>query len=616
MSLKVGSSDSVLPQNVSQVSKPALDKTSQAIQQVANKDLASSQRLNNSFDSTARDIGKVLNDVGKLLESIGNLMQDAQKLSTPTDMAKMLNDAGDMFINASNLMNDITKLTNNKPALKDASQSFQDGQKQLRDAGQALNNANGSTPESALSKASDSARAAGQSIDKGVRETERGTMSASNSGVPRITGQMMREQILKGLQNRGMQGGLPSIQKTSDSSDRPISIRPANKPASSPVEDSPVSTPQIPIFSPDGKLSPELKELVKQKVNNYIEKTVNSTLFDKDKLGLQQNYSGSFSRSGQTSKTFGNGVSVDDVKNYVNSNGVTAYGAEGKTLTEGSFSKTVGQIDKTAQGKFGTAYVTGNTNIGARGRVFGDISLKDKTAYIGAEGEVGARATYNAGYSSPSVRIAGQEVALNAGVGADVFVGASGKGKLEVSLKGNEPHVAVGGEVFAGARATVQGSAGATINGQQVAEVHGKAEGWAGVGAKAGVDVGFKNGKLNFDADFGVALGIGGAVDLGFSVDVGAIGKGIVNGIEHVADNAVDNIEELGKDLGKTAAKVGHEIEHTVEVAAHDIGQTVSHAAQEVGHTIEHAAQDAGKAIGHAAQDAGKAIGSFFKKIF
>lgn len=598
MSLKVGNSDGVFSQNVSQGSKPALDKTSQAIQQVTSKELASSERLNTSTNTTARDIGKVLSDVGKVLDSISNFINDAQNLSTPADMAKMLNDAGQMFMNAANLMEDVNRLTNNKPSLKDASQAFQDGQKNLQDAGQALSKANGQSPESALSKATSSTQAAGQSIEKGVRETERATMSASNSAVPRITGQMMRDQVLKALQNRGNQGSLPSIQKTQASSDRPISIRPT----ATPTTDSPVSTVQnqTPIFSPDGNLSPEFKEKVKQKVNDYIDKTVNSTLFDKNKLGLQQNYSGNFSRSGEATKTIGKGVSVDDVKNYVGT-GVTPYGAEGKTLAEGSFSKTVGQIDKTAQGKFGSAFVSGNTNIGARGRVFGDLSLKDKTAYIGAEGEVGVHATYNGGYSSPNIRIAGQEVGINANVGADVFVGASGKGKLEVSLKGNEPHVSVGGEVFAGARASVQGGAAATINGQQVAEVHGKAEGWAGVGAKADLDVGFKNGKLNFDVDFGAALGIGGAVDLGFSVDVGAIGKGIVNGLEHVADHAVDDIENLGKDLGKTAATVGHEIEHTVETVAHDVGKVASN----VGHSIE-----------HAAEDAGKAIGNFFKKIF
>src|SRR5204863_4275774 len=175
-----------------------------------------------------------------------------------------------------------------------------------------------------------------------------------------------------------------------------------------------------------------------------------------------------------------------------------------------------------AQGQWGTAFINGSTNAGARGRVFGDFSLKDRRAYIGAEGEAGLHATYNAGYSTPRVTIAGQEVGIDAGVTADVFAGAAAKGKIDISLKGNEPHVAVGGEVFAGARASIQGGVGASINGHQVAEIHGKAEGWAGAGAKANLDLGFSHGKLNFDVGLGAALGIGGSVDWGFSVSVGA----------------------------------------------------------------------------------------------
>lgn len=69
---------------------------------------------------------------------------------------------------------------------------------------------------------------------------------------------------------------------------------------------------------------------------------------------------------------------------------------------------------------------------------------------------------------------------------------------------------------FAGARAGVEGKAGVGPF-----RATGRAEGWAGVGAGAKLDTGYKDGKLKLDFGVGAALGVGGKLKVGVEVDVG-----------------------------------------------------------------------------------------------
>ncbi len=467
---------------------------------------------------------------------------------------QILKDTGELLIQASEFLNDIDALLN-----PDARQAFSEGSRQLRQASNEIING-------AIEAALEQIFGAGQSVGRGIQSSERES-SVVAPRTPRFTGQLMRNELLRRLD--------------ADTS--------GSKPGS-----------------------------VKQKIDEFLERSVDTLLFDK--IGLQRSYSGGGSRSAEAGRTWGSGMSVDDVRNYAMT-GQTAYGVEGRTLAEGSLGWKVGEIDRSAQGRWGSAFVNGGTHVGVRGRVFGDASWEDLTAYIGAEAEVGARATYNAGYSTPRVRIAGQDVGIDAGVTADVFAGAAARGKLGVSLKGGEPHVSVGGEAFAGARASIQGSAAANINGTQVAEVHAKAEGWAGAGVKANLDVGFKDGKLNFDMGFGAALGIGGSVDWGFSVDVGAIGKGIAGGLGNVAMLALSGFDldrtlavtgRAAEQIGRNLANAFDKVDDKIEDIAKGAGRAVSRAADQIADKVEDAAKDVGKAVGNAAKD----VGNFFKKIF
>jgi hypothetical protein len=595
----------------------SLTDAGQKMQQVAQNDFISATRVANDNNQSLAQIGQVLQSVGNMLGAVGQLMNDANNSASPDQLFK---DAAALLSSASGLMNGL----NNNAVHPDAQQAFQDSQQHLQNAGQAL----GSGGANGAGAAAQSVKNAGQSAAQGLQAAERGakqlaTRSTSGSRAPRLTSSILRDQLNQKLgaqsQSHRHHNHIPVNKAPSngDPNDSPISSAPS-KPAPAPTAPAVPAAPATPAApsapaapaAPSAPAAPAapadpsapttdpssgLPSSVTDLVNKYIDNGVNDLLFNK--LGLQQSYSGDYSASGSAGKTFGSGVSVDDVKNFVTAGDDAAYGTQGKTLAEGNFNTTVGNINKTAQGDFGTAFVQGSTSIGARGRVFGDVDLQNKEAYIGAEGEVGAHATYSAGYSSPTVSIAGQQIGVNAGVNADAFVGATGNAKLDVSLNGNDPHLSLGGEAFAGARASIQGSVGATINGQTVAEAHGTAEGWAGVGVKGDLDVGFKNGTFTFDAGLGAALGIGGDVDFGFSVNVGQIGKDIASGVEHVVDEGEKGVEDLGNDISNAATTV----DKAVTSAAKDVGSAVSTAAKDVGNAVSSAA---------------KSVGNFFKSIF
>ncbi len=112
-----------------------------------------------------------------------------------------------------------------------------------------------------------------------------------------------------------------------------------------------------------------------------------------------------------------------------------------------------------------------------------------------------------------------------------------------------------------------------------MADVNGDIKAWAGIGAKAGFSVGFKDGKFSVDWGLGLALGAGLEWDLGFNVDFGEI-----------ADSGLDLIRVIG----------GEATADWVENTAGDIISGAGDAANWLGG----AAEDVGNAAGAAANDA------------
>ena len=174
-----------------------------------------------------------------------------------------------------------------------------------------------------------------------------------------------------------------------------------------------------------------------------------------------------------------------------------------------------GKIDEKTEGEMGSAYAKGSTQVlGLSGQVyynFGvDTDKKTVSAGIGAKGSaeiVGAH--YEAGFETADVNIGDSNVDVNGKVNADAYVGVKGNIEAGITL-GKENNFKLGAGAFDGANASLSGKIGAG----ELGDVHGDIKAWAGIGAKAEFDVGFKNGKLSADWGLGLALGAGAEWDL------------------------------------------------------------------------------------------------------
>ncbi|MDO4783628.1 MAG: WXG100 family type VII secretion target [Propionibacteriaceae bacterium] len=104
-------------------------------------------------------------------------------------------------------------------------------------------------------------------------------------------------------------------------------------------------------------------------------------------------------------------------------------------------------------------------------------------------------------------------------------------GKADVELGVGKSGINAEAEAFAGARASVSGSADVAGVG-----VTGGAEGWAGIGASAKAQFGKVDGKYGFKLELGAAIGIGGKVSIGFQVDVPKLVNSVKDGARAVGD--------------------------------------------------------------------------------
>lgn len=158
-----------------------------------------------------------------------------------------------------------------------------------------------------------------------------------------------------------------------------------------------------------------------------------------------------------------------------------------------------------------------------------EFKLSEKGIEGKLQGEAGlyaVRGQYNA-------ELAGVDVAV------DGYVGAQAKGELQATFGPGVAMVTAGGSAFVGGR--IDGSVSKEAS---IAGVKGKGEVSGGVsyglGVKAEADVGYKDGVLKFDTDFGATVGLG--AELGVSVELDVTG-------------AVDSTVEMGKDLVGWGAK-------------------------------------------------------------
>lgn len=177
------------------------------------------------------------------------------------------------------------------------------------------------------------------------------------------------------------------------------------------------------------------------------------------------------------------------------------------SLSLGSVEGGVAVYDKEGnfENYFGDVKVSGDgsvTVLGVDGKAEATIDKDGVT--IGAEG---------------TATLVGTEGKVNVSLGP-AEVGAEGAASIEASASGDltatwKEGVHAGGEVFVGGRAEVEVSA-------DVGGVGGEAgvEGWAGFGAGADADVGWKDGKLEIKGEGGIAVLLGGKLKGGISLDL------------------------------------------------------------------------------------------------
>ena len=266
-----------------------------------------------------------------------------------------------------------------------------------------------------------------------------------------------------------------------------------------------------------------------------------------------------------------------------------------------------GNIDQSDQGDWGSAYVKGSTKIlDLSGQLYynfdADWDKKTISAGVGAKGSIEiVGAHYEAGYSTPGIDFGeDSRIDLNSKVNLDAYVGVKGNIDLGITL-GKENHLDVGAGGFDGTSASLAGKIGAG----EMADVNGDIKAWAGIGAKAGFHIGFKDGKLDIDWGLGLALGAGLEWDLGFNVDFGEIADSGLDLIRVIGGNATaDWIENTAGDIIAGAGDAANWFGNAVE----DTGDAIANAADDAVDAGEDIVDQAGEAAGDAIDTAGDVI--------
>lgn len=283
---------------------------------------------------------------------------------------------------------------------------------------------------------------------------------------------------------------------------------------------------------------------------------------------------------------------------------------KGKTILDGeSHIARIGDFDYEDSGDGGTFKAKGATDfLFARGRIYGDTNADDGSVGVnaGIEGEEGvASSHYQINYDSPSVHIGDQEISSKTQVNADALVGSKGNAEVDLSL-GKNTHVDIGGGAFSGASASLSGSESVG----DLGSASGSISGWTGVGAEAGIKAGIDDGKLSWDLHAGLALGIGGEYDIGFSVDLPKIGETLVN----AGDEALNKLGDVGSAIGGVAQDAADAAKQAAEDATKAAIDTAKKAIGFIGgsdaaNAVDDATQAAQDAVKAAIDAAKKALG-------
>jgi hypothetical protein len=371
--------------------------------------------------------------------------------------------------------------------------------------------------------------------------------------------------------------------------------------------------PSPPLYPPEELLGADNPPAAESGFGKTLEEAAEKGIKDAYKKKTTKEFGPDPERKTESEKTnYGTDVGMPE-------NLSTLGGGGGKTVgeLEGSWNLfEFGKIDERTEGEYGNAYVKGSTKLlSLSGQVYYNIDpdFENLTfkAGVGAKGSaeiVGAH--YEAGFDTPDLNIGDSKVDLNGKTNADAYVGVKGNIEGNISI-GKENHIGLGAGAFDGANASISGKIGAG----EIADGHGYLAAWAGVGAKAKFEAGFKDGKLNVDWGLGLALGAGAEWDLGVSIDFGKAVDTALDGMREIGlEEPADWIENTGGDViefaGDAAKWTGGALEDAGEwsvQAGKDAFEAVENAAKETKEAAEAAAEAARKAAEDAAEAARKA---------
>ncbi len=208
----------------------------------------------------------------------------------------------------------------------------------------------------------------------------------------------------------------------------------------------------------------------------------------------------------------------------------------------------------------------------------------DGEKFIGAGASAGAGLYGDAGVSQ-SGKIGNVEVRNYAQ--GETFVGSEVDGRIGVTKKG----ATVGAGAFTGGR--VSGTIGTDLG---PVGYGATGEAWSGAGVEAGLNAGFNDGVLTFGGEAGIGLGVGGKLGVQGSVDVGAIGDGIV---------------DVGQDVGQWGKRTGQKIGNGVRDVSQDVGQWGKKTGQNIGNGVKNVSSN----VGNGVKKFGSNVGKETKKI-
>jgi hypothetical protein len=274
------------------------------------------------------------------------------------------------------------------------------------------------------------------------------------------------------------------------------------------------------------------------------------------------------------SKTWG-GKEADKVADSGESGGRFKDWSAGATV----FSKGVGG-HKSAWSKGGSTELAGGVKVDGEvhaGKVWGaamadaavDLKSGAVTATATAAGEVRA-----IGVEGSASKKFGDDskASVEAKAWGKAYVGVSAKGTaaVHVDVKNKTAMASVGGEAFAGAKATAILRPSVKIAGEDISQFSGvTAEAYAGVGVKAKAEAGIENGRLKAKVELGAALGVG--VGVGVNIDVNLVG------VKNVAvkgyNAAKEKAGEVYNDVSQKARDVGSSLQQKLSVGTEQLKQ-------------------------------------------